>query len=405
MLLQSVFNFAYCVVGGRAFIAKSPAPRFIGYRSTMPFPPGCVLLDATSDVDGLEQICPWRRYPEAPKARYDNLTIISIPPHTKQQLTKYLSLRKNRDAYVAWAQEVIKEHVRPGELALIVVKKTMIDLGDIPTTEVPENLDETTREQRIAMIYSWDIEGRKIATTYWGTGIGSNVWKDAQVIVFLDAFILPKRVAIANAQGLWNLKSIEGALGRMKSQRSKDKHVTPLWEGHILRWMKQLALRGTARNYDEQGVCGEQRLVCAVDRKRLLANADKLFPGAKIVAVGHETKSARKDTGKKPYADQLLETLSSPGLPDRLTTKQLGKLMGVPWRRFSKDVIQRAEVKAAIENLGWRHVSGRGRNGSWFERVVTEPVALRQGPGPKKDLAALLRGALAQADIGPKQAA
>src|SRR5215472_12553129 len=153
MLLQAVFNFAYCVVSGRAFIAKSPAPRYIGYRSTTPFPPGCVLLDATSDVDGLQQICPWRRYPEAPKARYDNLTIISIPPHTKQQLTRYLSLRKHRDAYVAWAKEVIKQHVRPGELAMVVVKKTMIDLGDIPTTEVPESLDEMTREQRVGKIY------------------------------------------------------------------------------------------------------------------------------------------------------------------------------------------------------------------------------------------------------------
>jgi hypothetical protein len=400
-----VFNFAYCVIAGRAFIAKNPAPRYIGYRSTTAFPPGCVLLDATSDVDGLQQICPWRRYPEAPKARYDNLTIISIPQHTKQQLNRYLSVRKNRDAYVAWAHEVIKEHVRSGELAVVVVKKTMIDLGDILTTEVPENLDELTQDQRIAGIYSWDVEGRKIATTYWGTGIGSNVWKDAQVIVFLDEFILPKRVAIANVQGLWNLKSIEGALGRMKSQRSKDKHVTPLWEGHILRWMKQLALRGTARNYDEHGVCSEQRLVCAVDRKRLLANADRLFPGAKIVAVGHQTKGARKDTGKKPYADQLLETLSSPGLPHKLTTKELGQLMGVSWRRFSKDVMHRPEVKAAIENLGWRHVSGRGRNGSWFERVIAEPIAQGQGSELKKDLPALLRGALAQAKIRRKRAA
>jgi hypothetical protein len=112
--------------------------------------------------------------------------------------------------------------------------------------------------------------------------------------------------------------------------------------------------------------------------------------------VGHEAKAARKDTGKKPYADLLLEILSSPGLPEKLTTKELGKLMGISWRRFSKDVMLRPEVKAAIENLGWRYVSGRGRNGSRFERVVTEP---------KEDLAALLRGALTQADIGRKQAA
>ena len=54
--------------------------------------------------------------------------------------------------------------------------------------------------------------------------------------------------------------------------------------------------------------------------------------------------------------------------------------------RFSKDVVQRHEIKAVIEKLGWRYVLGRGRNGSWFEGGMTDPVALQRRPEPKKRL-------------------
>jgi hypothetical protein len=43
--------------------------------------------------------------------------------------------------------------------------------------------------------------------------------------------------------------------------------------------------------------------------------------------------------------------------------------MHAPWRSVSKHVMILPEVQRAIENLGWRYVSRKGRRGSTFERV------------------------------------
>ena len=60
---------------------------------------------------------------------------------------------------------------------------------------------------------------------------------------------------------------------------SKSPQVDKLREGHLLRWTKQMALRGKGRNFDEHGVCGHQKVVCrgnADQYERLIANAAHL---------------------------------------------------------------------------------------------------------------------------------
>jgi hypothetical protein len=106
--------------------------------------------------------------------------------------------------------------------------------------------------------------------------------------------------------------------------------------------------------------------VCSADRTRLLANLDKLFPAARVEIV-----AAPKDR-KRSYANSLLEILGRSALPDVLTTKWISQQMGTPWRNVSKHVLTMPAVRRAIENLGWEYVSGRGRNGSRFDRTGGE---------------------------------
>ncbi len=40
--------------------------------------------------------------------------------------------------------------------------------------------------------YEWDIDGRKLCAIHWGTGIGSNDWKDADVVFLFDEFFIPR---------------------------------------------------------------------------------------------------------------------------------------------------------------------------------------------------------------------
>jgi hypothetical protein len=96
--LRAVFGFAKALATGYAFINRQLGTHFIGYETNLVIDPGTVLLDATSDVDGISELCRWREHQTVPHARYDNLQIVHVPPHTPKNLTTYLKSAKNRRA-------------------------------------------------------------------------------------------------------------------------------------------------------------------------------------------------------------------------------------------------------------------------------------------------------------------
>jgi hypothetical protein len=136
----------------------------------------------------------------------------------------------------------------------------------------------------------------------------------------------------------------------------------------LLRWNKQMALRGRARCFDDHGMCGKQKLVCSGDRDRLLLNYDRLFPGAKlsIVTEGSSTQTP---------TDKLYEILSRPELPNVITTSWLGQQMKVVrWRDVRKNIRCLESFQKAIAGLGWTYTPKPGRGGGSFTRTD----ALRQ---------------------------
>jgi hypothetical protein len=358
--IQAVFGFAKALATGYAFINRQQGTHYIGYQSNLVVAPGTVLLDATSDIDGISQLCPWREHQEVPHARYDNLKIVHVPAHTNKNLSTYLKAAKNRRDYVDWLIATIKQHMEPGQRGLIVVKKALIDNENVPTWPIgdPRHSDRKLFTEE----WGWDLEGRKLCVIHWGTGIGDNAWKDADVVLLCDDFYLPKRTVIATAQGLRNHKSTEGALGAMSSHNTKAPAVDILQDGHILRCLKQMALRGQGRCYDERGICGHQKLIYSGNLKKLLANAQVLFPGARITQV-------RPVDTKLTQAQALLALLGRPNLPTRLTTNWISRELQVPWRDVSKHIMPLGHVQKAIRNLGWTYVSRKGCKGSYFEKT------------------------------------
>jgi hypothetical protein len=151
----------------------------------------------------------------------------------------------------------------------------------------------------------------------------------------------------------------------MTNLNSKPREVEMLREGHLLRYTKQMALRGKGRNFDEHGVCGRQKVVCAGDvdqYRRIVSNIDGLFPSAHIAPV-EEAHASTEDR----YADQLLILLSRSDLPDIVTTKWIGEQVGVPWRHWGRNVLKRPDTQRSLEALGWRY-ERRGPAG-WFKRT------------------------------------
>jgi len=151
----------------------------------------------------------------------------------------------------------------------------------------------------------------------------------------------------------------------MTTIRSKAPGVQIISAGHNLRWLKQIALRGRGRSYDANGVCGKQRLVVSCDPKAFLGCVELLFPSAKVRVV------AAAAGGKTTLAASLIQVLSRPDLPAKVSAAEVGRLIERRWGDVSTRVLT-PEFIRSLQAIGWRYVQVRGRGGSYFERMPDE---------------------------------
>jgi hypothetical protein len=365
--IDRLFAFGSALTTGHAWVTTvGVIPHFFGYHDNRiaNLTAGVLLLDATADIDGITNLVPdARTETETPKAHYDNLEIVHVPHHTKIQLSKYLENTVNAHAYVDWMVSTIKEHMAPGEKGLVVCKKSLIAQQRVPAW--PERDPRFQNEKRFTEEYAWDVEGRKLCVIHWGAGVGRNDWKDADVVFLFDEFFARRGVSIATTQGYRGHKVHEGDLGSMSSLHSKAHGVDLIADGHTNGWNKQMALRGRARQYDENGVCGKQRLVVGSDLKRFMSNVGMLFPGASVTAVGPISDNSN-------LADRVLNLLSKTE-GQVVTVKVISALVERPWREVSHCVLT-PFFKRRLEMLGWRYVPvrgkvGRGKIGTRFEQL------------------------------------
>jgi len=371
--LGQLFGFARALTVGCAFaVPNDQVTRFVGWQPKLMLRPGTMLLDATADIDGVTQVCPHRQHARVPQAHYGNLAITHVPQHTKVRLSEYLKTAANQRAYVDWMVATIREHMAPGEKGLVVCKKVLFDQERVPPR--PQGTDDPySNPESYQQSYAWEIEGRRVCAIHYGTGIGSNAWQDADVVFLCDEFHIPRRIAVAQLQGLREHTADEGALGAMNTLNNKSKGVDIIADGHRLRWTKQLALRGRGRSYDQHGNCGVQRLVVSGALKCFTAHTQRLFPGASITIA---PRSAANTT----WAEKAIQVLGKPdSLPHMLKTKDLAKLLGKPWRSIQKSVLT-PELLATAESLGWTYVRNAGRKGSWFEYKKVHTTARSLGP-------------------------
>jgi hypothetical protein len=257
-------------------------------------------------------------------------------------------------------EKIIRENMVPGEKALVVCKKKLITERHAPTWSPSDPRFDDPKNYMEG--FQWDMDGRKLSVTHYGSGIGCNDWKDADVVFLFDEFFLPRRVAAATNQALRSQKADQGDLGSMKTMSSKAPGVDCIANGHSLRQIVQMGLRGKARFYDEHGVCGRQRLVISCNLKRFSVFIHKLFPGAKIRTADDALATATLGT-------KLLEFLRT-SKETKVTSKQIKNCLGRPWRAVSAQVLKQY-LTVIEDDLGWKYVKGLGRAGSYFMKTQT----------------------------------
>jgi hypothetical protein len=217
--------------------------------------------------------------------------------------------------------------------------------------------------------------------TWWGGhGIGANDWKEADYVFEFGEHFLPDRTMFATVQGLRGDKATMGMLWETKSTNTTPDEVRLATEGHLLRFMKQLGMRGRARKFDSNGVCGKQVLVLTCDFERLLVHADQLFPGATLSKCGR----TRQQFNKLTQPRKLLEILTDPHTPESISGDDIAGRMGVKtWSALSTNVMATANLKERVlPNLGWTYEAQRGRGGGTrfvkTGRGVLKPAAYRR---------------------------
>jgi hypothetical protein len=178
----------------------------------------------------------------------------------------------------------------------------------------------------------------------------------------MDEFIIPRRTAAANVQGLREHRVHEGDLATMTTPTCSAPGVDLFQLGTRLRHTKQMALRGRARCYEANGVCGKMRLVVSCELESFLAHVDKLFPGAKVRLAGDSTGGT--------WTERVIRLLNGSEALS-ITTSELGDVLRKEWRKISRDVLT-PEFLAALDGMGWRYVPGKGRGGSWFKRKLAD---------------------------------
>ncbi len=359
--LEEVFGFAAQMAQNCAFIYRRGGgvngTHFVGYVPAPTPTASSILLDATSDIDGVSDLSEWRRHVPVPQVWYDNLHIIHAEPYQRGNLSELLDKPDERKRYADQTKRLISEIMPPDTRGLMVCPKRLVEYG-----LVPDHIQEAQKSDT----YPWDLDGRRLAVTYWGGhGIGANDWKDAEFVFEFGEHFLPRLTLVGTIQGLLKTPATQGILATNAWKHIKPK-VDAFSEGHLLRMMKQLGMRGRARRFDKDGVCGPQVLVLTCEFKRLLMNAHRLFPGATLSKWGRTPDHFRHIT----QSEMLLEMLTEPDLPDTISANEMAQRMGCKaWRTVSTNAMT-DEVKRALPNLGWRYQSKSGpKGGSSFSKI------------------------------------
>jgi hypothetical protein len=369
---DAVVGFADAMADDQAFIARQNKGKnsvnFVGYGRALPRLPGTVLLDATADIDGVTKVCPWRRHAEVPSERYDRLDIVHAPSVAKGNIRRWLREPGHLQAYVDHVRDLILRHVAAGQKALVICAKDVVRAPKIEgwSEHMGPFLGRTTHESTVTDTeftegFAWSLEGRQIVVTWFGGyGIGANVWRDADVVIICDDFHLPQRTIKATLQGLRGHKATEGFLADPKS--AWDEELEHLRDGHILRWMKQMALRGKAREMDGEGMCGPQKLVVTGDLIRLLAHRPEVFPGADI-------KSEQRLDQAGHWLEKLTALLLSLDHDQEISTTEIGDRLGAEWGDISGNLKKNKSYDAVLESIGWSYHRGLGSRAGCFRRV------------------------------------
>ena len=133
----------------------------------------------------------------------------------------------------------------------------------------------------------------------------------------------------------------------MTAPNSFPEEVRQIRDGHLLRWTKQMALRGRSREFDEAGVCGTQKLVVTGDLRLLMPTS---------IASSRRQVQLEGDS-KATNLEKLLRYLSTPGLLSRVSTKADQRALRASVAQNFGRPHRTSGFQSLLHNAGWSYLS------------------------------------------------
>jgi hypothetical protein len=346
-VMREAVAFLRAASKGTAFYSRGDYT-FFAYQLYFPSDyPGFVLLDATSDLAGLVALHPAVEFADVPRVSYENLDLYHVAmPMAFRRHQKVIKDRRVGREYGEFITRTVLANSSPADEVLVVVHKDVLTQELIGASENPgEPLN-------------W--EGRRVNTQNWGAGVGLNKFKHKTHVFLFGDYVLPRTALIARTHG-WSQRPLdEKELRLAEGKRWLEDVYSPQGayrgphEGHILRWTKQLAMRGCARQIDGEGRCLPMKLFTTMEPRRLVPNLSRLFPGAKAPVPANPVwdEDARPMRGRKALAKLLIETRYS----SIIGADEVEVVTGIPQSKLSREF---EALEEDMQMFGWS-IKGAG---------------------------------------------
>lgn len=415
-MCRDVVTFLQAAWNGYVFHSRQDGDALVAYRPDLVPEPGMVLMDATADLSGVVELMGSKINVKAPEVDYRDLKLEYLPmpeAFAKERVSRVAQKAGSRADYGLWMRDSIVQHTKPGDKVLVVTHKAIQEAGGLPDEGDPKlgffkqplydcklvEVDEDGRKTPYI-----DIKGRLVKTLTYGRGIGANSYRHCTTVILFGLYYVKKSTIIGNVLGIRE-QAFNDAIDISRAISGKmSGDYERVYLGHLLRWTKQLATRGSCRVVSKDGVAAPMRLITTMPPEMLMEHYQGMFPGAErpTLVEGHDEK-VPKDAKEEPLMASLGKFSVIEGEKDSgssvlakvLTTAAPGSVFwasdfeaatGVAAKRFRQTIDQSDHLKALMALYGWRFVTAKEmglkgkRLGVLRGEACPRAIALREEP-------------------------
>jgi hypothetical protein len=180
-------------------------------------------------------------------------------------------------------------------------------------------------------------------------------------VFILGDYVKPSHVTVAETHGIKGTSFAPSADTPIRGL-SGDYRITR--DGLVLRWLKQLAMRGAARDLSADGIAKPMKLfVLTQESTLLIQNWSRLFPKApspKTLDVDDPDLASGKPKRRTSRLDEILKFILSSEGPE-VTSGQLEAAKGIKLKEALRTQEAKDNLRQTLDDHGWTVEFGRGR--------------------------------------------